>query len=62
MEYTDSHIIILEAEVEKAIKRAIRNEKRRATADKKPKPPVKRLSRKGPKPEVIMNDPLILNA
>lgn len=62
MEYTDSPISILEAEVEKAIKQAIRNKKRRVAADQKPKPQAKRLNRRDPKPEAIMNDPLILNA
>ena len=62
MEYTDNPTIFLEAEVEKAIKRALRNERRRAQAAKKAKAPVRRYNRKGPKPEIIMNDPLIMNA
>ena len=60
MEYTDTPTIFLEAEVEMAIKRAIRNERRRATAAKKPKATVKK--RRMPKLEKIMNDPAILNA
>lgn len=62
MEYTDNPTIFLEAEVEKAIKRALRNERRRAQNASKQKAPVKRRTRKGPKPEEIMNDPLIMNA
>jgi hypothetical protein len=60
MEYTDTPTIFLDAEVELAIRRAIRNEKRRSQNAKKAK--VNTKKRRAPKLEKIMNDPAILNA